>query len=40
MTENQIKELYNKEMSASVPDMEALWKKIDSRIDGRNAAET
>ena len=40
MTENQIKELYNEEMSASVPDMEALWKKIDSRIDGRNAAET
>ncbi|MBQ8826534.1 MAG: hypothetical protein IJ007_05540 [Oscillospiraceae bacterium] len=32
MTENQLKELYNEEMSASAPDMEALWEKIDGRL--------
>lgn len=32
MTEWQIKELYNEEMSASAPDMDALWEKIDSRL--------
>ena len=32
MTEHQLNELYNEEMSASAPDMEALWEKIDGRL--------
>ena len=39
MTKEQLKELYNEEMSASAPDMEALWEKIDSRIEEKTAVE-
>lgn len=39
MTEWQLKELYSEEMSASAPDMEALWEKIDERV-GKSEKKT
>lgn len=39
MTEEQLKELYSEEMSASAPDMEALWERIDSRIEEKTAVD-
>lgn len=40
MNEKKLKELYKAEAESSAPDMEALWERIESRLEPKAAAET